>query len=88
MTEDDDDSMIQVDHLEQDPTSRKYEMLFSHMASLRMKDVRQLFCKMRNDCNNPDILFPVYGFTAGEFTLGYVFNMPNRSKHATAVEDE
>jgi len=74
---------ITVDHLEHDPTSAKYEILFSHLSNLRMKDVRQLFCKMRNECENPNLLFPAYGFTAGEFTLGYVFNMPNRSNKAS-----
>jgi hypothetical protein len=65
-------------------TSAKYEVLFSHLSNLRVKDVRQLFCKMRNESEcDANILFPAYGFTVGEFTLGQVFNMPNRSKKTT-----
>jgi len=67
-------------------TTAKYEMLFSHLASLKMKDVRQLFCKMRTDTATPNALFPAYGFTAGEFTTGYVFNMPNRNKNTYSAD--
>ncbi len=72
----------------QDCTTKKYEMLFLHLSSLKMKDVRQLFCKMRMDTATANALFPAYGFTAGEFTMGYVFNMPNRNKNSYSTTNE
>ena len=65
----------------EDLTGVKYEILFLHLSRLKMKDVRQLFCKMRSDTANANALFPAYGFTAGEFTLAYIFNMPHRNKY-------
>lgn len=67
-----------------DVNGDKYTALFAYIDGLRMRDVRLLFSRMRQLAScDPDILFPAYGFTAGEFTIAYIHNMPNRSKRAT-----
>lgn len=64
-----------------DVNASKYSHLFNHINGLRMRDVRLLFAHMRKlDSADPDVLFPKYGFTAGEFSVSYVVNMPCRSK--------
>jgi len=64
-----------------DINSRKYETLFSVLKDLDMRDIRCLFGLMRQiPDDNYNFLFPAYGFTAGEFTVGYVTNMPTRSR--------
>ena len=46
-----------------------------------MKDIRLLFSHMRKlDASNANVLFPEYGFTAGEFTVAYITNVPTRTK--------
>ena len=60
---------------------QKYETLFSVLKDLDMRDIRCLFGLMREIPDyNYNFLFPSYGFTAGEFTVGYVTNMPTRSR--------
>lgn len=64
-----------------DVNGDKYKRLFDYIDNLRMRDVRLLFARMRElQANDPNVLFPEYGFTAGEFTIAYIHNMPNRSK--------
>jgi hypothetical protein len=59
----------------------KYRNLFAHIQGLRMKDIRLLFSHMRKlDASNANVLFPEYGFTAGEFTVAYITNVPTRTK--------
>jgi hypothetical protein len=72
---------------DKDLNAAKYAHLFDHIKDLRMRDVRLLFSQMRKlDAANPDVLFPKYGFTAGEFSVSYVIHMPCRSKHADGSE--
>ena len=59
----------------------KYRNLFAHIQGLRMKEIRLLFSHMRKlDHSNANVLFPEYGFTAGEFTVAYITNVPTRTK--------
>ena len=64
----------------QTPTTAKYSMIQDTIKDLRVKDIRHLFMLMRKapqvDANH---FFPKYGLTCGEFTTGYVLNMPHRS---------
>lgn len=61
----------------------KYGLLFEHVQSLRIRDVRLLFSYMRkldSEQEATGVLFPAYGFTVGEFTTAYITNMPTRAK--------
>ena len=61
-------------------TAIKYAMIQDVIKDLRVKDIRHLFMLMRK---TPQVganhFFPKYGLTCGEFTTGYVLNMPHRS---------
>lgn len=72
-----------------DVNSSKYLHLFNYINGLRMRDVRLLFSHMRKlDREDPDVFFPKYGFTAGEFSVSYVIHMPCRSKADGSAEDQ
>jgi len=52
------------------PTWKKYIVLSSTIASLRVRDKRFLFDAMRNTSDlTHNTFFPSYGFTAGHFCL-------------------
>jgi hypothetical protein len=61
-------------------TMDKYNTIKSTIGNLRVKDIRHMFMLMRKtDGIDANYLFPRYGFTCGEFTTGYVLNMPHRT---------
>jgi hypothetical protein len=57
------------------PTWKKYIVLSSTVASLRMRDKRIIFDVMRNTPDlTHDTFFPYYGFTAGHFCMWQILS--------------
>ena len=64
-----------------EPPVHKYDVLFDVIQKLEMRDIRSIFLAMRQiPGKDPNYFFPRYGFTAGEFSVGYVTTMPARSR--------
>lgn len=61
--------------------SEKYKRMQRYVHDMKVRDVRNLFAYFRRiDNDNPNILFPHYGLTAGEFTVMYIQNMTSKGK--------
>lgn len=57
------------------PTWVKYSVLSNHISSLDAKSRRKLFLRLRNcEQATPDVFFPEYGFTFGEFAVLYILS--------------
>lgn len=71
---------------------QKYQRMQQYVQELKVRDVRTLFSYFRRlDNDNPNLFFPAYGLTAGEFTVMYVQNMNakgRRGKRGREEEDE
>ena len=64
-----------------DLNTAKYTTLFHHIHNMNMRDVRDVYKGMRQSgSDDPDMLFPRLGFTAGEFAVAYVMKMPRRTR--------
>lgn len=63
-------------------TYNKYNVLIETIRNLPVKAKRRLFADMRTSSVKvtPDTFFPLYGFTAGEFTTMAVLTENNRKK--------
>lgn len=73
----------------------KYKTLQQHVNNLKVRDMRNLFSYFRRiDMDNPNILFPAYGVTSGEFAVMYIQNMTSKGgskkgkKRRAASEDD
>ena len=61
--------------------SEKYRRMQEYVHALKVRDVRNVFAYFRRiDNDNPNIFFPHYGLTAGEFTVMYIQNMSSKGK--------
>lgn len=62
-------------------TWKKYIVQYRFVETLRVKDKRQIFQTMRTykDMHH-DMFFPMYGFTAGEFSVWQVLSENIRKK--------
>jgi hypothetical protein len=59
----------------------KYRSMQEYVHGLKVRDVRNVFAYFRRiDNDNPNIFFPHYGLTAGEFTVMYIQNMTSKGK--------
>lgn len=70
-------------------TFHRHKMAFSHVANLPMPTLRIIFHLIRTskDQANPDIFFPHFGITSGEFSVGRVIHKSgfqfNQSPHSS-----
>lgn len=63
------------------PTWKKYIVMYKHIERLRVKDKRYIFQIMRTQTDmNHDVFFPMYGLTAGEFSVWQVLSENIRKK--------
>lgn len=59
----------------------KYRSMQEYVQGMKVRDVRNVFAYFRRiDNDNPNIFFPHYGLTAGEFTVMYIQNMTSKGK--------
>lgn len=64
-----------------DLNTSKYTTLFHHIHNMNMRDVRDVYKGMRQSgTDDPNMLFPRMGFTAGEFSVAHVMRMPRRTR--------
>lgn len=67
--------------MEKDINEKKYSVMFDVLKELEIRNVRDIFWLMRHNPDlTPNVFFPAYGVTAGEFTLSYIMNMPARCR--------
>ena len=59
--------------------------LLKRVSSLNMREKRDVFAHMRKQQDWRRLFFPGHGFTAGEFAVAYVIQLPVKSsqKHAS-----
>jgi hypothetical protein len=70
----------------QSVNAEKYKHMLSYVHNMKVRDVRQIFSYFRKlDDENPNVFFPEYGLTAGEFSVMYVQNMAAKPRTAAGV---
>ncbi len=66
------------------PTWKKYSVLGTVITSLNIRERRNIFHLARSqDTPSPNIFFPAYGITYGEFAVWYTVGENRRKKNAT-----
>ena len=61
--------------------------LFKRVDALNMREKRNVFAEMRmhkKQHNAAELFFPGHGFTAGEFAVAYVIQLPVKSQKQIA----
>jgi hypothetical protein len=65
----------------QDLNASKYLTLFHYIQNMNMRNVRDIYRGMSTSgSDDPDMLFPRLGVTAGEFSLAHVVKVPRRAR--------
>lgn len=59
------------------PTWERYSILSHYIGNLSIRERRHLF-QLTRTSENPDILFPQYGFTLSEFAVWYTLGDTRR----------
>lgn len=69
------------------PTWEKYTVMSSTVKQMSVRDRRHIFVESRKvDDISPDVLFPHFGLTFGEFSLWYlVGNFPETNEKKRRV---
>jgi hypothetical protein len=60
------------------PTWERYTVLAHSITNLSVKDRRRVFQLTRQFCMSPDLFFPEFGFTLGEFAVWYTLSDSRR----------
>ena len=64
-----------------DLNASKYLTLFHYIQTMNMRHVRDIYKGMRQSgSEDPDMLFPRLGVTAGEFSVAHVMKLPRRTR--------